>query len=111
MVTPESRKVNVILKTALFEQLKLNPLEMVTGTPFTWTPKSDVAAILQLTFSLKSTLTSVPDDVTVAVEIVGRVVSTVELFVTDLAVNESASFPMVSCTAALVEAELGVGAV
>jgi hypothetical protein len=70
-----------------------------------------VDAILHDTFSLKRTLTSVPDEVTVAVEMVGRAVSIVELFVTDLAVNESASFPMVSCTAGLVEAELGAGAV
>ena len=67
--------------------------------------------MVHLTASLKSKLTSVPDDVTVAVEMVGRAVSIDELFVTDLAVNDSASLPMASCTAALVEAELGVGAV
>ena len=52
--------------------------------------------MVHLTASLKSTLTSVPDDVTVAVEMVGRAVSIDELFVTDVAVNESASLPMVS---------------
>ena len=34
-VTPESRKVSVLLKTALFVQLMLNPEYSVTGTPFT----------------------------------------------------------------------------
>jgi hypothetical protein len=111
IVTPESRKVSVLLKTALFVQLMLNPVEIVADTPFTRTPKSDVAAVVHLTASLKSKLISVPDDVTVAVEMVGRKVSTVELLVTDLAAKESASFPVVSCTAGFVFAEFDVGAV
>jgi len=111
IVTPESRKVSVLLKTALFVQLMLNPAEIVADTPLTRTPKSDVAAVVHLTASLKSKLISVPDDVTVAVEMVGRMVSTVELLVTDLAAKESASFPAVSCTAGFVIAEFDVGAV
>jgi hypothetical protein len=105
IVTPD--KLAVILFDG---QLLLNP-EIVTGDPFTVIMKAEFSEIVQLMDSLKVISINVPDDKTVAVEMVGRKVSTVELLVTDLAAKESASFPAVSCTAGFVIAEFDVGAV
>jgi hypothetical protein len=103
-VTPD--KLAVILFDG---QLLLNPAR-VTGDPFTVIVKAESAEMVQLISSLNVISISVPDDKTVAVEMVGRKVSTVELFVTDRALNESASLPEVSWIAALVVPASAVGA-
>ena len=84
------------LAVILFEgQLLLNP-EIITGLPFTNTVNAESAEIVQLMISLKVISICVPDANTVADANVGRAVSIVELFVTDRAVNETASLPSVS---------------
>jgi hypothetical protein len=90
IVTPD--KLAVILFDG---QLLLNP-EIVTGDPFTVIMKAEFSEIVQLMDSLKVISINVPDDKTVAVEMVGRAMSIAELLVTDLAVNDTASFPAVS---------------
>ena len=84
------------LAVILFDgQLLLNP-EIVTGDPFTVIMKAEFSEIVQLITSLNVISISVPDDKTVAEEMVGRATSIAELLVTDLAVNDTASFPAVS---------------
>ena len=104
IVTPD--KLAVILFDG---QLLLNP-SRVTGDPFTVIVKAESAEMVQLITSLNVISISVPDDKTVAEEMVGRATSTVELFVTDRALNESASLPEVSWIAALVVPASAVGA-
>jgi hypothetical protein len=89
-VTPD--KLAVILFDG---QLLLNP-EIVTGDPFTVIVKAESAEMVQLITSLNVISISVPDDKTVAEEMVGRAISIAELLVTARADNDTASLPAVS---------------
>jgi hypothetical protein len=81
-------------------------------TPFTITLKSVAKAVVAFNVSSYARDKTVPVVFNEADNSVGAVVSptTVELFVTGDSVNEIASLPAASCTAALLVAEFGVGA-
>jgi hypothetical protein len=84
--------------------------ETVTGLPFTVTTKSAVVAVVDFSVSLYVNVKVVPLDARTAVLMVGPVWSTEELLVTDVAVNDAASLPVVSWIAVFVVLVSTVGA-
>jgi len=85
-------------------------VEMVTGLPFTVTTKSVAVAVVDFSVSLYVNVNVVPFEPKTAVLSTGPVWSTLELLVTDVAANDAASLPAVSCTAAFVVPLSTVGA-
>jgi hypothetical protein len=86
--------------------------ETETGEPFDKTVKLDASGNDVLCrFSLYVIVKLNPSAASELVEYTGAVWSTCELFVTEVAENEAASFPAVSWMAAFVGAESAVGAV
>ena len=88
-------------------------LETANSTPFTNTVNELAGAVVALSVSSYDSDNTVPAVFSEAESIAGATTSpaTVELFVTSDSVNEIASLPAASCTAALLVAALGVGAV
>ena len=84
---------------------------MVTGLPFTVTTKSAVVAVVDFSVSSYVKVNVVPLEPRTAVLRTGPVKSTLELLVTDVAANDAASLPAVSCIAAFVVPLSTVGAV